>query len=140
MKTLSTLVRLHRFRLDERRREQGELERLVAGFNDEIERLATEVVTEQSVAAASLEAGFGYGAYAQGVIERRERLELSLAQAEARLAEAVDKVNAAFREAKRHELLLAERRRQRAAEEARLEQIDLDEVSIDGFRRRAGQR
>ncbi len=56
MSALDSLVRLHRWQLDERRRRLADLDQLAAKLNDDIIRLAEEEAREQAAASASLEA------------------------------------------------------------------------------------
>jgi len=64
MSTLDTLIRLNRWKLDERRRQLGELERLFERLGSEAVRLEEELTREQRIAGASLEAGYAYAGYA----------------------------------------------------------------------------
>ena len=58
MSTLDSLIRVNRWKLDERRRQLGELERLSERLGNEAIRLEQELASEQQVASASLEAGY----------------------------------------------------------------------------------
>jgi flagellar export protein FliJ len=135
MKAIDGLIRLHRWKLDEKRLKLSELERLVDGLREEIRRLGETVSQESLVAAGSNEAQFGFGAYAAEAVERRRRLEQSLAEAEGQMQAAADEVADAFRELKKFDVVKS--REIRLAEERtrRREQSDLDEIGISMFRR-----
>ena len=72
MSALESLIRLHRWQLDERRRQLAELDTLGDKLRLEQTRLTAEERQEQSVAASSHEAATAYGPYARRLIERRD--------------------------------------------------------------------
>jgi flagellar FliJ protein len=133
VKGLPNLIRLHRWRLDEKRRHLAELERLAAELRAQGVRLEEELRSEQKSAGASPEAGFAYGNYARAVIARRAKLAASLAEVQSRIEPAADDVSESFRELKRLEI--AQEHREKAARDhaAKLERLALDEL---GARRR----
>ena len=128
MKGLPNLIRLHRWRLDEKRRNLAELERLAAELRDQGTRIEENMKSEQKVAVGSPEAAFAYGNYAKAVIARRATLAASLAEVQRKIAEAADDVAQSFQELKRFEI--AQEHREKAARErqARLEQFAFDEL------------
>lgn len=136
MNELKTLIRLHRWKLDERRRELAELQALADRLAEERRRLEEEVLAEQAAARASGDAAFGYGNYARGVIDRRRRLEESIAQVERQIAAATEEMAEAFQELKRHEIAQEGRDRREMEKLRRRENAMLDEVAITGFARR----
>jgi len=135
MKALDGLIRLHRWKLDEKRLKLAELERLVGGLREEIRNLGERVAQEQVVAAGSNEANFSFGVFATEAVERRRRLEQSLAEAEEQMHAAGEEVAEAFRELKKFDVVKT--REVRLAEERtrRQEQAVLDEVGLTVFRR-----
>jgi len=134
---LSTLIRANRWKIDEQRRQLGELERLAERLREESVRLEQELTSEQQVAAASLEAGYSYPGYARELIERRRKLANSLAEVEGQMTTAREALAEAFREMKRYEITAANRmKRERIAAERR-QRIAQDEVAMQTFRRRA---
>lgn len=137
MRTLTTLIRMHRYQLDEKRRALADLENLRADLIGQGDRLKAELSREQEI-AKTVECGpFAYGGFARGFIERREKLQASLAEIDRRIAAAQDEVNVAFQDLKRHEIALAARQRRQREEAERLRQIELDEVSLEMHRRRS---
>ena len=110
MSALDTLIRLHRWQLDERRRQLGDLEQLAAKLRLDEARLVAEQQAEQQVAAGSIEASSSYGGYVRRVIERRQKIVESIA--------AANRVS---------------RRRRRLDQ---IQQRALDEIGIEAFRRR----
>lgn len=137
MSALDSLVRLHRWHLDEQRRQLAELDGLAGRLRAEAERLAVEQAREQAMAAQSLEAGSAYASYARRLIERREKLAQSLAAVEQEIVAAREAVNNAFQEMKRFETAAANRAAQRRRGLVRAEQRVLDEIGLEMFRRGA---
>ncbi|HJO69933.1 MAG TPA: hypothetical protein QF804_09685 [Rhodospirillales bacterium] len=134
--TLSTLIRLHEWTVDEKRRALGILLNELGALEDAARALEVELVAEQRAAAVEPEmAGFGYGFYALGVILRRERLADSTVQAEAMIETARDELHDAYEELKKFEITDASRRRRETDEADRVERIELDEIGLQGYRR-----
>jgi flagellar export protein FliJ len=130
-----TLIRLHKWRLDEKRQVLAELERLASRLRQELIDLELEVADEQQVAAASPDAMSAYGPYATAVIARRAKMNQSLAEVEQRMQGALEEVSLAFRELKKYELVHARRHRAAQEQENRQQQAVLDELGLSLFRR-----
>jgi flagellar export protein FliJ len=131
---LHSLIRLHRWGVDEKRRRLAELLRVAAGLEDRGRRLEAEIKNEQAVAGASpVEVGFIYGNYAEAVIGRRQRIAGSIAGTEVEIAAAREELGDAYRELKKYEIAQDERDKRQAEELSRKEQIILDELGIKGF-------
>jgi flagellar protein FliJ len=131
-----SLIRLHRWQLDERRRDLAALEELAATLREERIRLDAEDERERAVASASPEAALTYAGYARGLIDRRHRLERSAAEVAEQIARARDALAEAYQEVKRYEIAAANRQKQQEQREARQQQRALDEIGADGFRRK----
>lgn len=136
MKGLAALIRLHSWRLDEKRRELADLQGLEDQFLEDLRRLAAEMAAEQEFAKTSDTGAFSYGGFAVGVIERRKRIEASIAEVRRRIEEKNDEVAEAFRELKRYEITQAERLKRQRAEAERHAQAALDEMSLIQHQRR----
>jgi len=137
MKAVKGLIRLHRWQLDEKRRNLADLERMKEEFERQVERLEAEIAAEQKV-ASDVEARFAYGAYAQTAVRRRATLQRSIADLNSQILAAREEVAAAFQEVKKYELLQEQRDRRIREWTARREQSIQDEVAIQGYRRRQG--
>ena len=138
MRSLDSLVRLHRWKVDELRRETATLERLAADLAAQADALAAEVAHEQEVAAADQAVGLAYGPYAAVAVERRRRIESSRAEVAARIATLRETLRSAFIELKRHEQLRDQRLERQRLQRERKAAALLDEISLDLHRRRAG--
>jgi flagellar export protein FliJ len=139
VKGLPNLIRLHRWHLDERRKNLVELERLAAELRGQCRQIDEDLEAEKTVAASSVEAGMTYGDYVKAMIERREKLGHSIAEVEKQIERASEEVMEAFQEVKRYELAQAHRERLFREKEARLERLALDEMGVGAFRRRASE-
>jgi flagellar protein FliJ len=133
---LDSLIRINRWKIDEQRRQLGELERLAERLRGESMRLEQELTSEQQVAAASLEAGYSYPGYARELIERRRKLADSLAEVEGQMTAAREALADAFREMKRYEITAANRSKRERLAVDRRQRIVQDEVAMQIFRRR----
>ncbi len=136
MKGLATLVRLHRWQLDERRRQLADLERLMGQLQAEAERLQAELKSEQESARESLNGSRAYAAFAQAIAAKQRRLASTVSEVEDQLLAAREAVAEAFRELKRHEMTLAERDRRAKALLDHKAALALDEIGLTMHRRR----
>ena len=136
-KGLAALIRLYSWRLDEKRRELADLQRLEDAFLADGQRLEAEMAAEQEFAAKNSDTVFSYGGFAIGVIERRKRIEASLADVRRRIDEKRGEVAEAFQELKRYEITQAERRKREQREADRRTQAELDEISLQQHQRRS---
>jgi flagellar export protein FliJ len=136
MKTLHSLIRLHRAALDERRRALVALESRRAEIEAARRRMESQLRAEQRVAAGDYEAARAYGGFAQAVIRRRGELAAMLAELDREIALAVAALGEAYQEVKRYEVALENREKQRRAEAARRQQAAIDEVAIEMHRRK----
>jgi flagellar export protein FliJ len=137
VKGLAALIRLHTWRLDEKRRELADLQRLEDQFLEDGRRLEAEVAAEQEFAKTSDSGSFSYGGFAVGVIERRKRIEISIAEVRRRIDDKRAEVAEAFQELKRYEITQAERLKRERAEAERRAQAGLDEISLIQHQRRS---
>lgn len=135
MKGLPTLIRVRQWELEEKRRKLADLEGLALQLEEAIARLDDEVKMEQGVASASVDVSFAYAPYAQAAIERRRTLKASLEDVRLQIEAAAEEVTAAYQELKKYEVANDARRRRARVEANRREQIVLDEIAIEGFRR-----
>lgn len=136
MSGLQTLIRLHRWRLDEKRRALAELRLLEEQLREQAARLEEEIKIEQRTARERPEAALTYGHFAVQAIARRTRIAESIAQVQQQAVQAEEEMAVAFQEVKRYELAEEDRERRRADDQRRKEAIVLDETAAVGFRRR----
>jgi len=131
---LKTLIRLNEWKVDERRRILGRHLKTMHTLETNLENLEQEFINEQAAAQASpTEGGLLYGAYADWVVMRREQIHEFMRQTQEQIDAARAMLNKAYRELKKYETAEDIRSRKAAAEEARKEQIMLDDLGIQGF-------
>ena len=129
------LIRLARFKVEELQKQMAEIERARASINDQINRLEESVPEEQSVAAESRDGYLAYGSYARSVIQRKDKLRASLDEVDAQADELRGRLETAFAEQKKYELL-EERRLARIEDSLRAaEQAEMDEIAGQVARR-----
>ena len=134
MKPFQSQIRLHKWTVDEAQRRLGELIRLADRLRQDLVDLEAEAIREQAAALQSLEASMTYGAYAERVIERRQKLNRSIVEVDGQVEQAREALKDAFAELKKFELAAeAAEERARKKRDAR-EQTTLDEVAIGIFR------
>ncbi len=134
---LHSLIRLHKWDVDEKRRKLGELVQLLDTLVDQAHKLEDEVKNEQAVAASSPEeAGFAYGNYAEEAIRRRDRIVASIAKADAEINVARVELSDAYLDLKKYEIAQEMRDKKRTLERDRKEQAALDEIGLQGHRRK----
>ncbi len=135
---LTTLIKLNAWGVDQRRRKLGEIMHLIQSLETQARNLEQELVREQQAASASpQEAGYIYGNYANAVIQRRQRIAASIASAETEAADARDDLANAYRDLKKYETVQANRLAEKKKEEARKDQIELDEIGLQGHVRKS---
>ncbi|HEY1502978.1 MAG TPA: flagellar FliJ family protein [Stellaceae bacterium] len=137
MSSLDTLIKLHRWQLDEQRRKVTEFENLADKLRAEMQRLDNEKIHEQTVAGTSHEASYTYNGYVRTLIDRHAKLNQSIQETEQQIVDARAALADAFAEVKRYEIAAANRLLAKHRGIERLRQAELDEVALAGFRRKS---
>jgi flagellar export protein FliJ len=135
MRNRESLIRLHRFQVDEKRRQLAELELMVQEFRARERELEAQVEAEQKKAGISDVAHFAYPMFAKSVIRRRQNILTSIEDIERQLDTARDELSEAFRELKKYEIIEDNRKRKIRKEMMQSEQAQLDEVALSIHRR-----
>jgi flagellar FliJ protein len=136
MRNRESLIRLHRFQVDEKRRKVAELEVMLAEFRNRERELESQVQTEQRKAGISDVAHFAYPMFAKSVIRRRENILNSISDISQQIEAAKEELAQAFQELKKYEIMQEGRKRRIRKEVAHIEQAHLDSVALDMHRRR----
>jgi flagellar export protein FliJ len=130
MKSRETLIRLKKFRVDEKRRKVAQIEGMIADFDRMAADLEREIKAEQERAGIHDPAHFAYPTYAKAAMQRRENLKRSADELRGQLEDARAALGEAFEELKKLELLdERDQARERSDENAR-EQSDLDAIGM----------
>jgi len=135
MKSRESLIRLHRFQVDERRRQVAELETMLEEFRRREHDLDQQVQAEQEKAGISDIAHYAYPMFAKSMRDRRENILQSISDVSLQLESAKDDLASAYRELKKYELIEESRKRRVRGKLARIEQQELDEVALAIHRR-----
>ena len=135
-KTLGNLIRLHKYRVDEKRRRLGELYGELGVLEQKLKDLETQVLEEQRISKESPDqALFSYGRFHQRAMGIRETLHGEIVAKEEEVEIARDGVNEAFRELKIYEEAEKARLKKEKEELTRKENIEMDEIAQNLFRR-----
>lgn len=129
MKSRDSLIRLKRFQVDERRRQVGQLEMMIADFTRMIADLNEQVVSEQNRVGIHDVTHFAYPTFAKAAIQRRDNLKVSVHDLEEKLEVARDELAEAVEEMKKIELIEERDQHRERAERDAAEQVVLDEVA-----------
>jgi flagellar protein FliJ len=136
-KELHTLIRLHQYRVDDKRRSLGELLGEVADLEQKGENLEREIVSEQSIANSAPESfGMFYGEYATAAVQKREDISHEISGVEEKIAVAQEEMRVEFKDLKVFEITQEARDEADALESTREEQAILDELGQEAHRRR----
>ncbi len=127
MKGLSTLIRLHKQKLDERRQRLAQLQAVATGFASQIDALERDANQEAEKAGDNPESVHAIGSFVQATLARRDALKASLIDVQAGIDSLQSEISHAFAEVKRFEVvderretraLRTRQRRERKAEDA----------------------
>lgn len=135
MKSRETLIRLHRFQVDEKRRQVADIEAMIADFRRMEQDLEHQISTEQERCGISDVTHFAYPTFAKAAQDRRSNLLASIEELEAQLADAQAEFTEAYSELKKYELMQEKEVDRRRGELSALEQRELDEIGMDAHRR-----
>ena len=131
-KGLNTLIRLHKFRVDEKRREIGGMITVIDDLERQVRELENQILEEQSIAGSSPEeAGILFGNYAAHYILKKKQFSVTIREMEEKLETAQEELREEYKDLKGVELTQEARDNREALEEARAEQAVLDEIGLN---------
>jgi flagellar protein FliJ len=139
MKSMANLIRVHKWKLDEQRRVVSDLDEVLATFVAKLEALEQEFIKEQEVAGQNTESGFGFAQYAEATSFRRQNLQATISDFGDRLEQARDEMAEMFQELKKYEISEETRLRLLKEQQDKRQQDEVDDFSIEMFRRKAGK-
>jgi flagellar export protein FliJ len=105
MKSRETLIRLNKFRVEEKQRRIAQIETMIAEFERIAGELDREIKVEQDRVGIHDPAHFAYPTYAKAAMQRRENLKRSAEDLKTQLADAKSALEDAFEDMKKAELL-----------------------------------
>ena len=136
-KGLTTLARLTKWTVDQRRRTLGALLKELEDLEASRRGLDIELVQEQSAATENPdEGGLLYGSYAEGFVNRRDTMDESIRAKKVEIENALEELNESYRELKKYEVARDNRSQLEQVEEARRQQIELDDIGVETYRRK----
>lgn len=135
-KTLPTLIKVNQYEVDAQRRVLAELETIRAKLDDALDALQESVAFEKEVARQDLEAAKRWPDYLNYAIRREKELRGQIAEMQNQIDAARDELQRRFEQLKKFELAYEAAQRAEAKEEARQEQIELDEIASNIERRK----
>lgn len=138
MANLLSLIKLRRHNVDEKQKALAQLYRDIETVENSksvlIDRLRSErEVLDQS---GTLEMYAYFGRFSQNIQRMLERLNLEKQKLETRIAIAQDDIREAFASMKRIEIVQREREKAEKKEADDKETREMDDIGIDGFRRK----
>jgi len=134
-KAMTGMIRLHKWQLDEKRRDLVELEKMRGDLRKNLSDLQNELTEEQKKASETPVVSIAYAGYAQNVIARRVNIVNSMLEVEASIETCKDQVAEAFKELKKYEVVEQRERERELRVRGRREQSELDELAINMHRR-----
>jgi flagellar export protein FliJ len=136
MKPFESQIRLHKWHVDEAQRRLGELLQLEERLRNDLGQLENEKTVEQKVASQSVEAGQTYGSYAAQLVERRHKLNRSIAEVAEQVTQAREALKDTFAELKKFELAAEAAEERNRKRRSQREQQQQDEIGLGIYRRR----
>ena len=138
MADLDPLIRYRKHGVDEKRRILAELYRQSEALLQDKQRIEQEIEKETQLAEemASAEASAYLGRYIAGAKAKIRGIDKGVRKLETKIAVAQEDMRNAFAEMKKVEITQRNRADKEAAEVKRKEEQELDEIAIDGYRRK----
>ena len=133
---LKTLIRVHQFELDEKRRQLGNLLRFEQSLENRKILLAKRFKEEEEAAKSDQTAALTFGAYVDWHIDEIKRVERALVDARQEIALMRDEIREAYQELKTFEITQENREKREAAELERKNNAVLDEIGLTLYRRK----
>jgi flagellar FliJ protein len=138
MADLSTLIRLHKHELDEKRQALAKLYSEMAAIERQQRDLEFAFEREkEAVSADNEDVHFTFLRYTEQIKRQRKMMEDQKAALEKRISDAKDNMMETFSELKKYEMTQLERDRVEAAERALKESNEMDAIGLEGFRRKS---
>lgn len=136
---LSTLIRLHKHELDEKRRALAELYAVMAALEQERLTLERTFEAERQAVDQSGDVHFTFARYAETVKKKQEDLNAAKAALEQHIDQVKHSLMETFAEMKKYEMTEAERQRLEEEEQSLREDREMDDIGMEGFRRKSDE-
>ena len=119
MTALQSMIRVHQWVLDERRRNLADLQVFLDKLKGDLAALDASLETERVAAEASPQAGLAFPAFVAAALERRKKLCGTIEELEGQVDALREEVAEAFAELKKYELAQENQGRRDAAKRSR---------------------
>jgi flagellar FliJ protein len=141
MANLLSLIKLRRHNVEEKQKTLAELYRQAEAIEGSIQTLRDRLAREREVLDQSgmLEMFAYFGRFSQNINRMLDRLALEKQKLENRIVVAQDDVREAFANMKRIEIVQREREAAEKKAAADKESREMNEIGIEGFRRKEGE-
>jgi flagellar FliJ protein len=137
MADLSTLIRLHKHELDEKRQALAKLYTDMSAIERQLRDLEFAFEREkEAVAGDNEEVHFTFIRYTEQIKRQRKMMDDQKATLEKKITTAKDSMMESFSELKKFEMTQKERDRLEAEERALKESNEMDAIGLEGFRRK----
>lgn len=137
MKSLKTLIRLHKQQLDALRQELGQWQDRRQRFVQASETLAGQLRHELQVASDYPEMTNFFGQFSKHIEEQQENIKQQIMRVDRQIGILQEQILQAFGEVKKYEIALEVQREEKRQREERLEQAMLDEIGSQRHLREA---
>lgn len=136
MADLFGLIRLRRHTVEEKQKVLSALYREAENFQNKRRAMEEQILREKALAGEDRDAGIFFGIYAERMRRKIGLIDDAIAKINVRIAAAQEDVRAAFAEQKKAEIIQRKRDEEEESEIAAREDRVLDEIGIEGFRRK----
>jgi flagellar export protein FliJ len=135
MSALDSMVRLHRWMLDEKQRKLGELQAFLDRLTEDLSVLDGDIETEREATDRSGQTGSAFPAYLAAALDRRKKLCETIANVEKQVQAARAEVAEASGELGKYELARRDLETQESVRRGEHERANLDELGAGVGRR-----
>jgi flagellar export protein FliJ len=139
MKGLATLIKLHKRKLDELRRQMGALENQKSQLQASIVKLQQELEHEMELAARQPEMANFFGGFAKRIKKRQEDMRTEIKTLDVQMEKLRGQIAIEFGEMKKFEIAKANAEKRAEEEQNRKDTIVLDEIAGQQHRRKQEQ-
>lgn len=133
---LKTLIRVHKWELDEKQRQLGNLLRFEQALMNRRELLKQRFKDEERAANEDAVAALTFGAYVDWYVEEQDRVKRALEENRREIMIMRDLILEAYQELKTYEITQENREKRELAELERKMNAVLDEIGLNLHRRR----
>lgn len=139
MTALDSMVRVHRWMLDEKRRALGELQVFSDKLRNDLVALDAGIDDERAAAGRDEQVNLTYPAFVAAALDRRKKLCETIANLDKEIDALRQEVGEVFQELKKYELAKDNTRRREGAKRARKDRLAQDELGVGLYRRNQSQ-